>query len=57
MPRSRRELSQDPDMNDYRSPTKASAQQRGALSTISSQYGERDPSTYEKPTRSNNQKS
>ena len=57
MPRSRRELSQDPDMNDYRSPTKVSAQKGGALSTISSQLGDRDPSTYEKPTRSNNQKS
>ena len=57
MPRSRRELSQDPDMNDYRSPKKVSAQKGGALSTISSQLGDRDPSTYEKPTRSNNQRS
>ena len=50
MPSSRR---QNPDFDDYRSPPKKNSAQRGALSTISSQIGDRDPSTYEKPGRSN----
>ena len=49
MPNTKRRLSQNPDIDDYRTPTKNSAKRGGALSTISSQIGDKDHSTYEKP--------
>ena len=53
MPNTKRKLSQNPefDNNDFRSPPKKN---RGALSTIGSQIGDVDRSTYEKPYLSNN---